>query len=764
MMNKDEIRKDLLAFADDDSDVIIEPNGDVLFYKNGSEQLCTIREIEGIVKVNFNEETISYNDFISKKLSRLDIFAQKIKEKRKKIDEFIDGPANLFSRNKTVESTGLELLKTECDNFLEFGSKISFITADAGHGKSVLLKQFQYYQAERYFNKQSNYLFWHIDLQGRELVRLPEAIMYDLGELRMPGLYYPSIINLIRKKMIILAIDGFDELAAEIGGVNAVSSLSNFINEMDGSGTLICASRRTFFDTGDYLKKTNIINRDKNFDIVFDEIKLMDWGKEQVSSYFENMGYDDPERIYEQILIELQNDKNHPILTRPFLLAKLEKSIEFDSSLIPSFFANRKGCDDGVAIIVESFMNREVNKWKDRNATDQETGRPYLSYDQHMQLLSSIAREMWESKKDFVTKEEVEFYTVMLVEEWGIAEDIKRKIVRLASSHAFLIPKDDHMESRKFDHDEFRYYFLSRSLACLIDKGIESKDFSMVRRFLYIDQLPDSVATYCFKYIQDRVTNANVIINSFCEIVNKEWKPTYLQTNIGTLIPFLCHNLNNTPLSIKAKISYSSLAFESKKIQNITFIEGVFINISLRNSVFENVEFINCDFNEIKIEEKSNNSIKNVRLNNSEIHSVIVLSEGEIKEMAYSPNRINSILINCGFILTSEKNEIIEAQEMTEFKKILLKFLFKYNHQMIQYEKNIKEDKYLSNNFDLIFDEIIPLLESQKIIEKVDTKATRQAKLNAWRLLVEIDELLRSDIKDNNGKFFAFWEIVNKVI
>ena len=58
MMNKDEIRKDLLAFADDDSDVIIEPNGDVLFYKNGSEQLCTIREIEGIVKVNFNEETI----------------------------------------------------------------------------------------------------------------------------------------------------------------------------------------------------------------------------------------------------------------------------------------------------------------------------------------------------------------------------------------------------------------------------------------------------------------------------------------------------------------------------------------------------------------------------------------------------------------------------------------------------------------------------------------------------------------------------------
>ncbi len=761
-MNRDEIRKDILAFVDDESDVIIEPQGDILFYKNGQEQMCSIRTDSNVMKVHYNGEVLSYNDFVSKKLARLDIFSQKIIEKRKKLEEFIDGPARLYTNYTNEDGKALELLKKECDNFFEFGSKITFITADAGHGKSILLKQFQYEQAERYSRKESNYLFWHIDLQGRDLVRLAEAIMYDLGELRMPGLYYPSIINLVQKRMIILAIDGFDELAAEIGGTNAVSSLSNFINQMNGSGTLVCASRRTFFDTGDYLKKTNIINNGKNFDIFFNEIKLKDWKEEQVVEYFDALAYDDPGKMYQSILVELQNDVNHPILTRPFLLAKLEKALESDASQIPTFFSNRNDCDDGVAIIVESFMHREVGKWKDRNATDQETGKPYLTFDQHIQLLSSIAKEMWESKRDYITKEEIEFYTVMLVDEWGLADDIKRKVVRFSTSHAFLIPKDD-LNNRRFDHEEFRYYFLARALAELIKRCIVSKDFSSLRRFLFIDQLPDSVATYCFNYVDNRSEITGDILEAFTEMVNKEWKPTYLQLNIGTLIPFLLHNLDNSRLRIKSKINYSSLVFESKTIKNITFEDGEFVNISVRNTSLENIEFINCHFNEIKIEESSSNTLKNVKLKDSEVNSIIVLQDGQIKEMAYAPGRIRYLLKRMGIMLENNDEQVVEKRNngTTIFKKTLLKFVFKYNQQMIQYEKNIREEKYMGNDFPLIFDEVIPVLEKYNIIEKVDTKISRQNKSNAWRLLIDIEELLKCDREEDSCRYSAFWTEVN---
>jgi hypothetical protein len=42
---------------------------------------------------------------------------------------------------------------------------------------------------------------------------------------------------------------------------------------------------------------------------------------------------------------------------------------------------------------------------------------------------------MWESKRDYVTKEEIEFYSVLLAEELKKGEDIKRKIVTIANPY-----------------------------------------------------------------------------------------------------------------------------------------------------------------------------------------------------------------------------------------------------------------------------------------------------------------------------------------
>ena len=41
-MTREDIKNDILAFADDDSDVLFESNGDVIFYKNGNLQTCQL--------------------------------------------------------------------------------------------------------------------------------------------------------------------------------------------------------------------------------------------------------------------------------------------------------------------------------------------------------------------------------------------------------------------------------------------------------------------------------------------------------------------------------------------------------------------------------------------------------------------------------------------------------------------------------------------------------------------------------------------------
>lgn len=765
-MTKEEIKKDFLAFADDDSEIIFDINsGELLYFKNDMEHLCKIfTNSEGNTTVEYQGENFPYRMFIAKNLAKLDLFARRITEKRKKVEAFVDSPAVLKTVYSEEMQTALVLLQQECDCFLEFGSKINFITADAGHGKSALLKQFQYIQAERYLKNESPYLFWHVDLQGRDLIRLPEAIMYDLGELRLPGLYYPSVINLIQKRFIILAIDGFDELAAEVGGMNAVSSLSNFINEMDGQGTLIAASRRTFFDTHDYLKRTSLLKNKVPFDIIFNELKLKDWTRLEAIEYFENLCFDEPEKFYEALLDEI-HEKSHPILTRPFLLTKLSSSLEGDINLIPQFFSKSGNQNEGVSIIVESFTMREVDKWKER---DSKTGKPYLSYEQHMQFLWVIAKEMWETKRDYITVEEIEFYTVILLEDWNIEESIKAIIMRMVKTHAFLNPvAESKFEVRKFDHEEFKNYFLSRSLADIINKALSNDNFTGLKQFLYIDQLPDSVALYCFNYVNDLNEKANKLIEAFKTMISEEYKPTYLQMNVGTLFPFLIDKIDfNEPILFDAKVNYTSLVFENKSLKNITFENGNFINISLRDSIFENVNFKNCSFNEIKIELSSNVKLVNCSFLNCPVSSIILVDDGDVKEIAYSPNRINEIIKQSGIRLQDELITVNETlteglEHKSDFKKALTRFVLKFNKMTIQYENNISEDKYFGSSTELVINEIIPLLDQFKIIESVQTKQTKQANLKGWRLAIPIEYLLKFDgVIEDNG-LSEFWKIVN---
>lgn len=762
-MNKEEIKRDLLAFADDDSDVLFSADGDVMFYKNGTEQICRISlNQEGHKIVEYQGEKFAYRTFIAKKLAGLDLFARKLIEKRKKVVAFVDSPAILKTVHSETKDTALSLLQSECDGFLEFGSKINFITADAGHGKSALLKQFQFIQAERYLKNESPYLFWHVDLQGRDLVRLPEAIMFDLGELRLPGLYYPSVINLIQKRFIILAIDGFDELAAEIGGMNAVSSLSSFISEMAGQGTLIAASRRTFFDTHDYLKRTSLLKGKVPFDINFNELKLKNWTKTEVITYFNNVDCLESEQIYDSLITELR-DENHPILTRPFLLTKLATAIEGDTELIPQFFSKTGNPNEGVSLIVEAFTKREVDKWKER---DTQTGKPYLTFEQHIELLANISKEMWEAKRDYVTVEEIELYTVMLLDGWKVDESLKATVVRMARTHAFLIPVlETKFDSRKFDHEEFKNYFLARALADLINSCVKSGNYKKLKQFLYIDQLPDSVAMFCSNYISELNTNIQEIITAFKKMVEEEYKPTYLQMNIGTLFPFIIDKIDfEVPILFDAKVTFASLIFENKHLKNIIFQNSSFINISLRDTTLENIHFINCEFNEIRIETKSNIKLNEVSFDGSKnINSLIFLQDGEVKEIAYSPTRIKDLLVQNGvsFIDDASKDATVNLPAESDFKKMLMKFILKFNKMSIQYEKNMLNEKYLGNATNIVLDEVIPLLIEHRIIEEVENKHTRQAVSKAWRLILPIEDLLVYDGEKISNPYQKFWETVN---
>ncbi len=180
---------DLAAFADDDEDVLVEPDGAFALFRGG--ELIGGRFVfdsESHLAVEVEGSLIPYRRFLTHYVARLDVLAERLLVKRHIEPNFVDGPARLDAATAgTEEATGLGILRAQCTDVSPFATRIVFVTADAGHGKTVLLKQLQHEQAETFREGRADFLVWHVDLQGRQLVRLSEALMGDLADLACPG-------------------------------------------------------------------------------------------------------------------------------------------------------------------------------------------------------------------------------------------------------------------------------------------------------------------------------------------------------------------------------------------------------------------------------------------------------------------------------------------------------------------------------------------------------------------------------------------------
>ena len=261
----DTIKSDIEAFADDVSEVMVDRNTkQVLFTRGGKDYEFKVLLEKGVIRnIECDGVKMPYTQFLTRRVANLELLAERLHTKRKGVDAFIDGPATLSSieLDKPAQDTELKLLDAECSDADRFNSKIVFITADAGHGKTALLREYQSQQAKKYLEGKSSFLFWHVDLQGRQLLRLSEAFMGDLGDLRITGLWMASIIRLVKHGKLVIGIDGFDELAAEQGSADALSALALLVTQMSNSGILVAASRRTFFKTEDYLNRSKMVFR-----------------------------------------------------------------------------------------------------------------------------------------------------------------------------------------------------------------------------------------------------------------------------------------------------------------------------------------------------------------------------------------------------------------------------------------------------------------------------------------------------------------------
>ena len=760
---------EILTFADDANDVIKDTQGNIVFSRFNQLISIKLKKQNGHILVEHNNSLLPYKTFLSKYLANLEVMAKHIIDKDHDIDNmcYIDGQASLTTDDGRKEASAMDLLDNECKREVFIGSKICFVTANAGHGKTLLLRQYQRQQAKLYLKGESDYLFLHIDLHGHDLRKLDAVIMYELaGVLRMPGLYTNSIITLMRNGLLILGVDGFDELAVETGGEKAIGSLSNLVRDLDSQGVLVAASRRTFFNTQDYIKNKGYLDDVGDAYFCFDELKLHNWGKDECTEYLElscNIrSSQEASREYDKILSYLSPSINNPLVERPFLFTNIVDCATKEGVSVSDYLQESGNSDVGLERIINSFLKREVKKWNSNNLKDK---REFLTFEQHEELLASVAEDMWLSQREYISLDVLEFNLSVLLEQWDVMPNLHPDILKMSKSHALLVADSHGDKFRRFDHEEFKNYFLAKNLEAKILRSVYCGQYASLKRLLAVGQLPDAVALY-ISQMKDSY-NRVLFIQKMLEEVRKDYRTTFFQTNLGTLIPFILDRVKiENKLKIGPKLVFSSLVFENKTLENIEFYDCYFVNVSFANTTFKNVQFKNCEFSDIRLHEDNDCKFVDVTYDGqTKIHSVSEYSaDNDLISSEFSPEYVDFTLFLRSFV----KEEFLSVsnpqpvQQNTDYRKAVRRFLNKYITASSQYEKNIKEDPiYNSRSYDLYVEDIIPLLEKYHIIREIVTNNSRQLSTRAWALdKYDLREIYEAET-NRISPLYNFWKEVN---
>ena len=227
-------------------------------------------------------------------------------------------------------------------------TRILFVTADAGAGKTVVLRELVKTQALAYQQSRTACLYLYVNAQGRALARFHEALATELNELRST-IPHHAIAPLVRAGIVVPIIDGFDELLGVGGYDDAFASLSAFIEELDGYGQLVASARSAYYED-------EFISRASSSSLLGSQawevtaVAVAPWGPAERNG-FVTLVVPEGERAEVSQKVETAVARNEELLRKPFFVAKtvdlLKKGINVGEGA------------DLLAQLVTAYLDRE---------------------------------------------------------------------------------------------------------------------------------------------------------------------------------------------------------------------------------------------------------------------------------------------------------------------------------------------------------------------------------------------------------------------
>lgn len=226
------------------------------------------------------------------------------------------------------------------------------------------------------------------------------------------------------------------------------------------------------------------------------------------------------EEIYRGVSERL--GESHSLLARPVLVRRLVDIATEDPSLDALLSRIHEAGPNFFSVFVRGIIEREAReKWIDRSG-ERDVGAPLLSVDEHCDLLAALAISMWESRVEFLKRDNLEFvadyYSETREKNAFQAQQIRARI----RGHALLIPSHNASNVVEFDHDEFRLFFLGAGLAQQI-RRLDDKAKGEVLGTLRRDRLPEPAQLAFIQTIKQNSSLDNVQVAQFLLTNSTRW-------------------------------------------------------------------------------------------------------------------------------------------------------------------------------------------------------------------------------------------------
>lgn len=552
------------------------------------------------------------------------------------------------------------------------------VTGEAGAGKTSVLKELVRRQASAYLSGSAKFVYLYINAQGRALARFNEALSTELNELRV-ALPHHAVAPLVKLGLIVPVIDGFDELLGVGGYDDAFSSISSFVEDLEGMGAIVASARSTYYEQ-EFLSRATKPSIKSGEAWRLSTVAVEGWGIEERRSYVERKISGSPDsQPVDEIMRELNrvfSGQNEPLASKPLFIAR---ATDF---LVEGILSST----DGALLerLVDAFVLREQ-----KEKLLKKTGQSILTSEQIKSLCSDLAEEMWNLGTRELDRTTVRDLAELALYDLRLATAEKATVIDRMPNMAFLQPGES-TGSVSFEHEIFFDYFLSSRIA----KSISEKSNSLTL-LLGRSAMPESLAENIAQELQALDEQIVECVKTLSDSASQNSpRKQLVRENSGRVVGalFLKSRGLNTDILIQ------NLILPGSRLHGVTVEKVKFVNCEFRRCDLTKCIFNECsaDYVSFELPLLDSATVLGISGLDSSAFSGLRIASSDGVRVIYQPQDILQILRDHG-LPSAQTDNLIEIRNVDDD---VIKIIDKLTRAYARCNPICVQDANLSSIFD----------------------------------------------------------------